>query len=96
MTGPGTNPARTPTRPLAISLTIAGVLTLIVGIVLGATVEPLLYVVALSAVIDFALAYGYATGRLGAADQARRDTEVANEQAMLAEDPSLNPYARED
>lgn len=36
------------------------------------------------------------TGRLGAPDQARRETGLANEQAIAAEDPSYNPYARED
>ena len=93
---PPSSAENSPARLLALSLFIGGLVTIGLAIVLGATVEPLLYLIALTAIIDFALAWFYATGRLGAPDQARRETELANKQAMAAEDPSYNPYARED
>lgn len=91
----GSSSTRAPARPLALSLTIAGVLTIVVAVLLGATIEPLLYLIALSAIFDFALAYAYATGRLGSGSGAG-DPAGASAQTVQAEDPTYNPYARED
>jgi hypothetical protein len=92
MTGSRTDPERT-ARTLALVLTIAGVVTIVVGVVLGAIVTPLLYLIALSAIFDFALAYAYATGRIGTGDQVTATPEGPQ---AAGEDPSYNPYARED
>ena len=56
MTAPDSGPARSSARLLALALTVGGVLTIAIGAFLGATVEPLLYLIALSAITDFALA----------------------------------------
>ena len=63
----------------------SGVVTIAVAAFLGATVEPWLYAIALFALIDFAVAWLYATGRIG-----------GDPDPPPADDPSHNPYARED
>jgi hypothetical protein len=61
--------------------------TVVVAIVLGAVVDPLLYAVALFAIVDLVIARLFATGRLGAGTAVDSDAQA---------DPSDNPYARED
>ena len=99
MTGPA-RPSSLETRPervLALSLVTGGLITIAVAIFLGATVEPFLYAIALVAIADFALAWAYATGKLGPGAQRRREAEASGQAAAVAEaDPSYNPYARED
>ncbi len=88
---------RQATRALVLSLTTGGLLTIALAIFLGATVEPFLYAIALVALVDFGLAWAFATNRLGPGAQRRREAEASGEAASLAQaDPSYNPNARED
>ena len=75
---------------VATALTISGIATIVVAIVLGAIVEPYLYAIAVIGLVDFVLARLFASGRLGA-------QPTGADAATIAEsDPSYNPYARED
>lgn len=99
------DPAAT-ARLLVISLVTGGMITIAVAILLGATVSPALYAIAVIGLIDFALAWAYSTGRRGPLAVAGRESETAgvgreSETAGTAAfraqaDPSHNPYARED
>lgn len=92
-----TGPTPDPTRILVLSMVAGGIITIAVGIYLGATVSAPLYAIAAVALIDFALAWAYGTGRLGPAAARRREAEASGEVAAEAQaDPSYNPYARED
>lgn len=90
------------TRALVISLVVGGIITLAVGILLGATVSAALYLIAIASVFDFGLAWAYHSGRLDSrlgptAQRRRRDAETSGDAGSIAEsDPSYNPYARED
>lgn len=100
MSGPATpprDPEATTIRILVLALIGGAVLTAAVGIYLGATITPALYALAGVALVDLALAWAYATGRIGPAAQRRREAEASGDAAMAAEvDPTFNPYARED
>ena len=86
-------------RTVGLFLALSGVVTLVVGIVLGATVDSFLYVVAAISLFDFAFAWLFSTDRLGPG-AGRRKAAAASEAGVAAEaaaaDPSYNPYARED
>ena len=91
------DPERQAVRALALSLVIGGLITIALGVWLGATVESVLYVVSAVGLVDFALAWAFASGRIGPLAQRRRDAEASGDAAALAGvDPSYNPYARED
>jgi hypothetical protein len=80
-------------QPLvARALAVSGVVIIVVALVLAATVNPIAGFAALLGVIDLGLAWAFASGRFGGS------AEVDNEAAPPdpAEDPSYNPYARED
>lgn len=82
---------------LGLSLGISGVFTIVIAVILGATIDPLLYLIALVAVIDFLFAWLFASGRIGPAARERREAESTGDAASVAqEDPGYNPYARED
>jgi hypothetical protein len=84
-------------RVMALSLAIGGVFTVAVAIFLGATVDPVLYAIALLSLVDFGLAWAYGTGRVAPVARARRELEESGQVTEAAElDPSYNPYARED
>lgn len=97
MTGPtAPSPQQRPERMVALALVTGGLMTLGVAIYL-ATIEPVLAVIGLLAIVDFALAWAFATGRIGPAAQRRRAAEASGDAAAIAtEDPGYNPYARED
>jgi hypothetical protein len=89
-------PAQASARKLAAALYLSGVVTLVVGIVLGLLFEPVFFLIAAFAIIDFVLARLYETGRIGPL-AGRRHAEESGDAAAVAEsDPSYNPYARED
>jgi len=95
MTGE-TDPAQASARKLAAALYLSGVVTLVVGVVLGLLLSALYFLIAAFAIVDFVLARLYETGRIGPL-AARRDAEASGDAATVAEsDPSYNPYARED
>jgi hypothetical protein len=74
---------------VARALAISGVATIVISVVLAFAVEPVLGAIALVGIIDLALARAYATGRLGSGGGAA-------DAAPPGEDPSYNPYAKED
>jgi len=84
-------------RTLVLSMVGGGIVVIAVAIVLGATISAALYALALFSLIDFALAWAFATGRMGPGAQRRRDAEASGDLTAETElDPSYNPYARED
>ena len=90
-TTPSSTELRQNRRIVATALTISGIATIVVAIVLGAIVEPYLYAIAVIGLVDLVLARLFAAGRLGG----RADDPAAAAAAAEA-DPSYNPYARED
>lgn len=95
MTGEA-DPAQGSARKLAAALYVSGVITLVVGVLLGLLFEPLFLLIAAFAIIDFVLARMYETGRIGPL-AGRGQAEASGDAATVAEsDPNYNPYARED
>jgi uncharacterized membrane protein len=86
-------------RLLILSLVLGGIVVIAIAIALAILVHPLYLAVALFSVIDFALAWAFATGRMGPRSL-RRKAEAAGDASAAAAaataDPSYNPYARED
>ena len=74
---------------VARALFISGIATIVVAAVLAVVVEPVLGAIALVGIIDLVLARAFASGRLGSGDGAAGVPEAG-------EDPTHNPYARED
>ena len=74
---------------VARALFISGIATIVVAVVLAVVVDPVMGAIALVGVIDLALAWAFASGRLGS-------TGGAADAPEAGEDPSYNPYARED
>jgi hypothetical protein len=85
---------------VAASLVVTGVASIVAGIVLAVAVDPLLGLIALIGVLDLALAWAFATGRLGGRTAGVSDPTQGEASADPspdpAADPSYNPYARED
>ncbi|MCD6014695.1 MAG: hypothetical protein K0R88_779 [Solirubrobacterales bacterium] len=90
------HPAEASARKLAAALYLSGVVTLVVGIVLGLIFDPVLFAIAAFAIVDFVLARLYETGRIGPLGARRRAQASGDEAAIAESDPSHNPYARED
>jgi hypothetical protein len=74
---------------IARALVISGVATIVVAVVLAVAIDPVLGAIALLGIVDFVLARMFASGRLGS-------SPAAGAPADPTEDPSYNPYARED
>ena len=84
-------------RILTMALVLGGLFTIGVAVYLGSAIDSVLYLVALVGLADFVVAWAFATGRIGPLAQRRRDAESAGDlSAELQQDPSYNPYARED
>ena len=82
---------------MVVVLRVSGVLTVLLGIVLGIAVDQVLFAVAAIGLIDFVMAWLFASGRIGPDAQRPRDAAAQDDAAAAAEvDPSYNPYARED
>jgi len=79
-------------------MVLSGVVTLVLGVVMGALVWTPLYFIAALALVDFALAWAFASGRIKATANVsvRTETVPADDVARVEADPSYNPYARED
>jgi hypothetical protein len=75
---------------VATPLRISGVITIIVSIVLGILVTPIVFVGVVVGLIDLGLATAMSRGWIGGTKPGG-DVETRAE-----EDPSYNPYARED
>jgi hypothetical protein len=86
-------------RLLVLSLIVGGILVIALAIALAVLIHPLYLAIALFSVLDFALAWAFATGRMGPR-AVRRQAEAAGsagDAAVAAEaDPSYDPYALED
>jgi hypothetical protein len=90
------DPARASARKLAAALYLSGVVTLVIGLVLGLLLDSVYFLIAVLAIGDFVIARLYETGRIGPLAKRRR-AEASGDAAAVAEsDPSYNPYARED
>jgi hypothetical protein len=87
-------------KPIIVQvLVVSGIATVVVAGVLGVVVDPLLALLALIGVVDIIVARGFATGRLGTSSAAApTEPEVSDGLAPgdASQDPSYNPYARED
>ena len=84
---------------LVLSLVLGGILMIAVGVAVGLIVEPIFFALAAFGVVDFALAWLFASGRIGPGAKRRRAEAAGAAGAAAAEaqaDPSYNPYARED
>ena len=94
---PAPRPVQGPSRLLIIVLCVSGVLTVLAGIALGIAVKPVLFAIAAAGIVDFVMAWLFASGRVGPDAQRRREAEAAGDPTAIAEvDPTYNPYARED
>jgi hypothetical protein len=90
------DPAEASARKVAASLYVSGVITLVVGVVLGLLLDSVYFLIAVLAIGDFVIARLYETGRIGPLAK-RREAEASGDAGTVAEsDPSYNPYARED
>jgi hypothetical protein len=87
-------------RTLAVALVAGGFVAVAVGIILGLAVDPILFAIAAFGLIDFVLASLFSSGRLGSATYDQRPGEPLQDPDLAAgeatDDPSYNPYARED
>ena len=83
---------------VARALVISGVVTIGVAVVLAVALEPYLIAIALVGLVDFVLARMFASGRLGGSgvQAATEEPADAAEPADPTQDPTYNPYARED
>jgi len=86
-------PQRQAQQIIVRALVVGSVLCTVVGAVLGLAVEPILGLIAVVGITDFGLAWAFSTGKLRAPGAAVSD-ELAPGDA--SEDPSYNPYPRED
>jgi hypothetical protein len=75
---------------VATPLRISGVITIATCLVLGIVVTPIIFFGVLVGVIDLVLATAFARGWIGGSPAGPDDASKAEE------DPSYNPYARED
>ena len=86
-----------PNRTIATWLVISGVVAIVAGVIAGAAIDPIFYAIAAVSLIDFVVAWAFATGRIGPTADRRRAAEASGDIAAEAQaDPSFNPYARED
>jgi hypothetical protein len=78
---------------------VGGLIVVALAVALAILIHPLYLAIALFSLLDFALAWAFATGRMGPRSL-RRKAEAAgdacNAAAAAMADPSYNPYARED
>lgn len=81
-------------------LVVSGIATIILAGALAVVVDPLLALIALIGIMDLIVARGFATGRLGTprGAAAKGVAAISDELAPgdASQDPSYNPYARED
>jgi membrane protein implicated in regulation of membrane protease activity len=86
-------------RLLILAFVLSGIFVIALAVALAILIDPLYLAIALFSTIDFALAWAFATGRMGPRSL-RRKAEAAGDAsataAAAAADPSYNPYARED
>jgi hypothetical protein len=91
------DPQANAVRTLAMSMVLGGLFTIGLAVYLGSAVSSALYLIALVGLVDFVVAWAFASGKIGPLAQRRREAEASGDAASLAQgDPSYNPYARED
>ncbi len=97
-----TDPAQQSRKVLVNSLVASGAVLIAAGIFVGLWQGPVFFLIAGVGLIDLALAWAFASGKLGlsganvvqASEQPATGPDVAAHEAT--DDPSYNPYARED
>jgi hypothetical protein len=90
-------PEQQTVRLLAMALVLGGLFSIGVAVYLGSAVDSVLYLVALVGITDFVVAWAFSTGKIGPLAQRRRAAEASGDVvAELEQDPTYNPYARED
>jgi hypothetical protein len=84
-------------RVLILAFVLSGIFVIALAVALAILLDPLYLAIALFSLVDFAVAWAVATGRMGPRSL-RRKAEAASAAGDAAEaaDPSYNPYARED
>jgi membrane protein implicated in regulation of membrane protease activity len=87
-------------RLLILAFVLSGIVVIALAVALAILLDPLYLAIALFSLVDLALAWAFATGRMGPRSlrrkaEAARDASAAAA-AVAAADPSYNPYARED
>lgn len=96
------DPAQRNRQLVANSLVASGLLLIVAGVGVGIAVDPVFLAIAAVGVADLGLAWAFRTGRLGAGSAAEAPTASAPDTGPDAaareatDDPSYNPYARED
>jgi len=99
-----TDPTQQSRSVLVRTLVASGLLMITAGVIIGVAVGPVFLLIALVGLVDIVLAWAFQTGRLGGAgvgaqtipatDQPAAGPDVIAHEAT--DDPSYNPYARED
>ena len=93
---PPTTAEQDSVRRIVAALNMSGVITIVVGVVLGLAVSPALFGICVLGVVDFVIARLFAAGRIGPLAARRAAAEAGDAAAIAEADPSFNPYARED
>ena len=93
---PPTTAEQDSARKVVSALNISGVVTIVVGAVLGLAISPALFGICVLGIVDFVLARMFAAGRIGPLAARRAAAEAGDAAAIAETDPSFNPYARED
>jgi hypothetical protein len=95
------DPAQQSRRVLVAALVTGGFVAIAVGVFVGIWLGPAYFAVALVGLVDFALAWMFSSGRINSAAYSPHlgqppapDPDRAAHEAT--DDPSYNPYARED
>ena len=83
-------------RRVASALYLSGAVTLVLGVALGLAIAPVFFGIAALGLLDFVLAWLFASGRIGPLSARRAAAEAGDAAAVAEADPSFNPYARED
>src|SRR5262245_37135898 len=84
------SPIKPPVERIAAPLRLSGLITIAVSVVLGILVTPIVFIGVVVGIVDLVLAMAFARGWIGRSDPGL-DAAVRAE-----DDPSYNPYARED
>jgi hypothetical protein len=98
------DPAQQSRSVLVRSLVASGFVFVAAGIIVGLAVDPVWFLIALVGLIDFVLAWAFNAGHLGGAGIGTQTIPASEQPAAgpdvvareATDDPSYNPYARED
>ena len=77
-------------------LYLSGVITIVLGIVLGFVISPILFALVAVGVSDFVIGGLFSSGRIGPLAAERKAAESGDAAVIAESDPAFNPYSRED